>query len=149
MANFKILKKKDLRYVFKVFGNEAQKQPAVCVFKRFPRKSETFYSGSMESVMGNVDINTKALKDNKEAEEKRIAESITKTIMSNFDKLEIDYKRFVEECIDRFENFGIAGSDTHINTVNEFLALPEEAWRQIAIDCMSYARTNDEFEMGN
>jgi hypothetical protein len=149
MARIKTLKQKEKRYIFRAFGNEAQARPAVCVFKRFPRPEETFFAGMKKNLSDGLKIDIDKMRADKEAETKKIGDQIVRVFLDNLSAGNIDYGEFARECISHFEEFGDADTGGQIETVNEFLALPEEAVNIIARDCYDYAVTKDEFEMGN
>jgi hypothetical protein len=134
MAVFKPLKIKEKKYVFKVFGNEKQKNPAKAIFKRFPMQDELFPVASQKSVMESI-------KDfaNKEELVKTVIDIMMENIMAN----RFDFSHFLSECISHFEDFEFDGKE--IKTIGDFLNLPIEAVEKISRDLYFYSKIEDEF----
>lgn len=148
MAKLKVLKKKETRYPFRVFDNEKQPHPAICVFKRFPRPEETFYSGMQKNITDSLKIDAEEITKDKAAATKKIGDQIVKAFLDNLSAGRIDYEEFIHECIDHFEDFTDADTGKEIGTVNEFLSIPQEAMFAISRDCYTYATARDEFTLG-
>jgi hypothetical protein len=62
----------------------------------------------------------------------------------------VDIEAFIRECVERFEKFMVIDGNERreIKTVDDFLALPDEAVYEIAKDLYAYARDRDKFTMG-
>ena len=158
MARLKVLKQKDKRYVFRVFGNEDHKEPAICVFKRFPQRNEDFFSGDTKSITEGLEINANELRDNRDAALQKIVDRMYKSYMDNIAAMRIDYNVFARECIEGFENFSVESTDENgkiairaVKTVNELLSFSDECAEgvhEILRDCYKYANERDEFTMG-
>jgi hypothetical protein len=143
MAVFKSLKQKEKTYIFKVFDNEKSDNPAKAVFGRFPLSDELFPTASQKNV-----LETSLLKDfdNTQETKEALIKHVIDVMIENIAANRFDYKRFVKECIDHFEDFMYG--DKEIKTTDDFLTLPEEAVQKIAKDLYFYSKTEDEFSMG-
>jgi hypothetical protein len=134
MANFKPLSVKEKVYIFKVYGNEKQKNPAKAIFKRFPFSDELFPIASQKSIMEN----------SKDFEDKeKLVQHIIDVMVENITANRFDYEYFLSECIDRFED--LQYDNKEIKTVKDFLSLPREAVEKIAKDIYNYSKTEDKF----
>jgi hypothetical protein len=142
MAVFKTLRQKSTEYVFKVFGNEKNEDPAKVVFARFPLSSETFPKASQKSIM-----NSSLVKNftNTQEDKEKLVEYIIDIMVNNITANEFNPERFLKECVDHFEN--LVYEEKEIKTVKDFLALPEEAVLKISKDIYAYAKTEDEFTL--
>jgi predicted enzyme involved in methoxymalonyl-ACP biosynthesis len=138
MAKLLSIRQKEKEYVLKVFDNEKNESPAKVIFKRFPLADENFPYADEKSVLESF----QDFDNSREARENLI-KSIIDTIISNIAANRIDYKTFIKECVDRFDNLEYGGKA--IKTVNDFFSLPGEAVYKIARDCYFYSRTEDEF----
>lgn len=125
---------KDKNYVFKVYGNEKQENPAKAVFKRFPFSDELFPVASQKSIMED-------LKDFTDKE--KLVQHIIDVMVENITANRFDYERFLTECIDHFEDLEYDGKE--IKTIKNFLTLPTEAVEKITKDLYSYSKTEDKF----
>jgi hypothetical protein len=134
MAKFKSLSVKDKSYIFKVYGNEKQENPAKAVFKRFPFSDELFPVASQKSIMEDI-------KDFENKE--KLVQHIIDTMVENITANRFDYEQFLKECIDHFED--LEYEDTEIKTVDNFLTLPSEAVEKITKDLYNYSKTEDKF----
>jgi hypothetical protein len=134
MAKFKALSIKEQKYIFKAYGNEKQKNPAKAVFKRFPFSDELFPVASQKSIMED-------LKDFTDKE--KLVQHIIDTMVENISSNRFDYKQFLTECIDSFEDLEYDGKE--IKTVEDFLTLPREAVETITKDLFHYSKTEDKF----
>jgi hypothetical protein len=143
MAVFKTLRQKEKIYVFKVFGNETSANPAKAVFARFPLSDELFPTASQKNVLESSPV--KDFDNTPEAKEK-LVKSIVGVMIENIAANRFDHERFIRECISHFEDFRYG--DTDIKTADDFLSLPPEAVQKIAKDLYFYAKTEDEFTMG-
>jgi hypothetical protein len=134
MAKFKSLSVKDKNYIFKVYGNEKQENPAKVIFKRFPFSDELFPIASQKSIMEDI-------KDFENKE--KLVQHIIDTMVENITANRFDYERFLTECVDRFEDLEYDGKE--IKTVKNFLFLPQEAVEKITKDIYNYSKTEDKF----
>ena len=147
MAVFKTLNAKKKEYVFDFLGNRDDPKPAKAVFSRFPLPGETFIPKPGISIFDGVDIIKAAEQDTAELE--KLSKAFITHISSGI--LKVDIKAFVNECIDRFEDFSFADEDgkaREIRTPEDFLKINSQAMYTIAYDCYRYARQEDEFTMG-
>jgi hypothetical protein len=142
MAKLKSLRVKEKSYIFKVFGNEKAKNPAKAIFSRFPLSDELFPTASQKNVLESSLIKDF---DNTKAKEK-LVKHIIDIMIENISANVINYKKFLTECIDHFEDFTYG--DKEIKTVDDFLTLPEAAVEKIAKDLYFYSKIEDEFTMG-
>jgi hypothetical protein len=143
MANFKTLRAKEKKYVFRVFGNEKAKDPAAVLFSCFPHADEVYMMGDRKDISEGV---ASLSLDTPEGREKAV-DRMVGNLLNNMAASKINYEAFARECIGGFERFGY--EDGWINTVDEFLQkFPPEAARKILQDCYRYAKTEDEFTMG-
>jgi hypothetical protein len=140
MAVFKSLRQKDKVYIFKVFGNEKSDNPAKAVFLRFPLSDETFPYASQKSI-----LESKLLTDfdNTPESKEQLVKHIIDVMIENITANVFDYQKFLKECISHFEDF--IYEDKEIKSVNDFLALPQEAVHKIAKDLYFYSKIEDEF----
>jgi hypothetical protein len=142
MAVFKTLKQKDKEYVFKVYDNEKSDKPAKVIFSRFPLSDETYPTASQKSVLESSIVKNF---DNSPKAKEKLVEYIINVMVDNITANKFNHKRFLEECVDGFEDF--IYNDKEIKTVKDFLSLPEEAVLKISKDVYSYAKIEDEFTM--
>jgi hypothetical protein len=143
MAKLKTLRVKDVKYAFKVFGNEKNKNPALAVFSRFPFPDEAFVSGDRKSLSEGVDSSSLETSEGRD----RAVDRIVQNFLDNMSSGKIDYGAFSRECVAGFENFFY--EEGEIKTLDEFLEkIPPDAARKILFDCYQYAKTEDEFTMG-
>jgi hypothetical protein len=143
MAVFKTLRQKEKSYVFKVFGNEKSDNPARAVFFRFPLPDEMFPAASQKNVLESSFV--KDFDNTPEAREK-LVKRVVDAMIENIAAGRFDHGRFIKECIDHFENFFYG--EKEIKTAEDFFSLPPEAVQKIAGDLYFYAKTEDEFTMG-
>jgi hypothetical protein len=143
MAVFKALRQKEKVYIFRVFGNEKSDNPAKAVFSRFPLSDELFPLANQKSIMESSVI--KDFNNSPEAKEK-LVKSIIDIMVENMTANRLDYVTFIKDCIDHFEDFQYGNEK--IKSVDDFLALPQEAVFKIAKDLYFYSKTEDEFTMG-
>jgi hypothetical protein len=137
MAQFKTLRQKDKIYIFKVFDNEKSTNPAKVVFYRFPLSDELFPVASQKSIMDDIkDF------DNKE----KLVQHIIDVMVENITANRFDFTRFLNECIDHFEDFTY--NEKEIKTLDDFLTLPIEAVEKITKDIYNYSKIEDKFTMG-
>jgi len=143
MAKIKSLKIKNKTFIFKSFGNDKDNNPAKVIYCRFPHTGETFTPIDKKNIFQDIDVN----KINEEDTKLKISEIIVANYMDNIIKGIVDYRAFLNECVDRFENLKYEQSD--IVTVNDFWQiLPPEAAETIAIELHEYANQRDEFAVG-
>jgi hypothetical protein len=143
MAKIKSLRLKEKRYIFNVMKNREQAAPMACVFSRFPLPDEDFpYAQPLE--ISDEIARAVAESENRDAAIKTMLRVISPTIMENVKRQRIDYKKFVKECIERFEDVEYEGRK--IETVEEFSALPYELFYILARDAYIYAFEKDLFE---
>jgi hypothetical protein len=143
LAVFKPLRQKEQTYIFKVFGNEKAKNPAKAIFSRFPLSDELFPVASQKNVLESSLIKDF---DNTEEAKEKLVKHIIDEMIENITANRFDYIKFIQECIDHFEDFTYG--DKEIKTVNDFLNLPPEAVQKIAKDLYFYSKIEDEFTMG-
>jgi hypothetical protein len=143
MAVFKSLKVKEKSYIFKVFGNEKSDNPAKAIFRRFPLSDELFPVASQKNVLESSIV--KDFDNTPEAKEK-LVKNIIDIMIENITANAFDYERFLNECVDHFEDFMYGKKE--IKTVKDFLSLPAEAVFKIAKDLYFYSKIEDEFTMG-
>jgi hypothetical protein len=143
MAQFKSLKQKEKTYIFKVFGNEKADNPAKAVFLRFPLQDELFPVASQKNVLESSVI---ADFDNTAKAKEELVKHIIDVMIENMTANRFDYLKFINECIDHFEDFDYC--EKKIKSVKDFLTLPTEAVQKIAKDLYFYSRIEDEFTMG-
>jgi hypothetical protein len=143
MAQFKTLRQKEKIYIFKVYGNEKNDNPAKAIFSRFPLQDELFPIASQKSIM-----ESSVLKDfdNTANAKEQLVKHIIDTMIENMTNNRFDYIAFTKECIDHFEDFQYGNKK--IKTVDDFLTLPQEAVSKIAKDLYLYSKIEDEFTMG-
>jgi hypothetical protein len=134
MAKFLPLQVKDKTYVFKVYDNEKQKNPAKAVFRRFPFSDEMFPVASQKSVMENI-------KDFEDKE--KLVQHIIDVMIENITANRFDTHDFLKECVDHFEN--LEYDDKEIKTIEDFLTLPSEAVEKITKDLYAYSKIEDKF----
>jgi hypothetical protein len=134
MASFKALQLKDKSYIFKVYDNEKQKNPAKAVFKRFPFSDETFPIASQKSIMEDI-------KDYEDKE--KLVQHIIDVMIENITANCFNHQQFLHECIDHFEDLEFDGKE--IKTIEDFLTLPSEAVEKIIKDLYRYSKTEDKF----
>jgi hypothetical protein len=142
MSILKSLKVKEKKYIFKVFDNEKQKNPAKAIFGRFPLSDELFPLASQKNVMESTFLKDF---DNTQESKEKLVKTIIDTMIENISSNRFDYERFLIECIDHFEDLEYDGKE--IKTVADFLSLPQEAVSKIAKDLYYYSKTEDEFTM--
>jgi hypothetical protein len=143
MAKFKPLKQKEMAYVFKAFDNEKAEVPAKAVFFRFPFQDESFPVASQKNIMESSLVKDF---DNTQAAKEKLVKNIVATMIENITANRFDHVRFVQECVDHFEDFQYG--DREIRKVDDFLSLPQEAAQKIARDLYFYSKMEDEFIMG-
>jgi hypothetical protein len=143
MAVFKSLREKEKTYVFKVFGNEKTDNPAKATFRRFPLSDELFPVASQKNVMELSALNNF---DNTPEAKEQLVRHVIDVMIANMTANRFDHVKFLEECIDHFEDFMYG--EKEIKTVDDFLSLPQEAAQKIAKDLYFYSKTEDEFAMG-
>ncbi|MCL2127640.1 MAG: hypothetical protein FWH38_05240 [Treponema sp.] len=147
MAVFKTLNAKKKEYVFDFLGNRSDPKPAKAVFSRFPLPDERFMPAAAASLFDGIDIAKAARRD--EAELQKLSKAFAGFFTANATK--IDLEAFARECIDRFEDFRFVdenGNAKEVRAVEDFLSINRQAMAAIALDCYRYARTEDEFTMG-
>jgi hypothetical protein len=143
MANFKPLGIKEKMYIFKVYGNEKNENPAKAVFSRFPMQDELFPISSQKSIMESSIIKDF---DNSQNAKEQLVKHIIDTMIDNMTANRFDYKTFLKECICHFEDFMYGNKK--IKSVDDFLTLPQEAIEKISKDLYFYSKTEDEFTLG-
>lgn len=143
MAVFLPLKQKEKIYIFKVFNNEKSSNPAKAVFYRFPTSDELFPVASQKNILELSFI--KDFDNTQEAKEK-LVKNIIDVMVENITANRFDHVKFIEECIDHFEDFMYG--EKEIKTIDDFLTLPPEAVQKIAKDLYFYSKIEDEFTMG-
>jgi hypothetical protein len=143
MAHLKSIKQKDKTYIFKAFGNEKSVEPALAVFSRFPLPDEMFPLASQKNVLDSAFV--KDFDNTPEAREK-LVKGVFDSMIQNMTANRFDHIVFIRECVDHFENF--AYECRNVKTVDDFFSLPQEAVQKIARDLYLYAKTEDEFSMG-
>jgi hypothetical protein len=143
MAQFKALKQKEKVYIFKVFGNEKNENPAKAVFSRFPLSDELFPLANQKSIMESSLIKNF---DNSQEAKEQLVKHIIDVMVDNMTANRFDFLSFLKECVDHFEDFQYGNKK--IKTVDDFLTLPQEAVQKIAKDLYFYSKTEDEFSMG-
>jgi hypothetical protein len=142
MSVLKSLRVKDKEYAFTSFDNDKSSNPARAVFSRFPFNEETFPRANQKNV-----LNSALLKNFENTEEQRqeLVEAIIDNLVSNISANVFDYRNFLRECIDHFEDLEYDGRE--VRTVSEFLTLPQFAIETIAKELYLYSKTKDEFTM--
>jgi hypothetical protein len=157
MAVFKTLRVKEKDYAFRYQGNETLKEPARALFARFPLHRETFFRVGSDASYRDIDFTKIGQRDDKEIEKLFsvfITSYFSDNVQGNPDTLfnKVDIPAFIRECIDHFEDFysetGENTQRTPIRSVDDFLALPQDAVYEIAKDLYTYARERDTFSMG-
>jgi hypothetical protein len=143
MAVFKTLRQKEKTYIFKVFGNETSANPAKAVFTRFPLPDELYPAGAQKNIMESPQVKDF---DNSQEAKKKLVEHIINAMVENITANRFDHAAFLNECVDRFEDFVYNGKE--IKSVDDFLSLPPEAVQKITNDLYFYSKTEDEFTMG-
>jgi hypothetical protein len=123
MAKFKSLSVKEKTYIFRVYGNEKQSNPAKAVFKRFPFSDELFPVASQKSIMENI-------KDFENRE--KLVQHIIDVMVENISSNRFDFEHFLTECVDHFEDLEYDGKE--IKSIEDFLTLPSEAVEKITKD---------------
>jgi hypothetical protein len=143
VAVFKTLRQKEKSYIFKVFENEKSDNPAKAVFSRFPLSDELFPMASQKNV-----LESSLLKDyeNTQESKEKLVKHIIDIMIENITANRFDHIKFIQECIDHFEDF--LYDEKEIKTVKDFLTLPSEAVEKIARDLYLYSKTEDKFTMG-
>jgi hypothetical protein len=140
----KSLRVKEKSYIFKVFDNEKSDNPAKAIFRRFPLQDELFPVASQKNVLESSLV--KDFDNTQEAKEK-LVKSIIDVMVENITANRFDYERFLNECIDHFEDFMYGNKK--IKSVDDFLKeIPQEAVQKIAKDLYFYSKIEDEFTMG-
>jgi hypothetical protein len=134
MAKFKSLSVKEKAYIFRVYGNEKQSNPAKAVFKRFPFSDELFPVASQKSIMEDI-------KDFENKE--KLVQHIIDVMIENISSNRFDFKQFLTECVDHFEDLEYDGKE--IKSIKDFLTLPTEAIEKITKDIYNYSKTEDKF----
>ena len=143
MAKIKSLRMKNKTHIFTSYENDKDKNPAKVIFHRFPLPSETFTPIDKKSIFQGIDLN----KITEEETRLKIAENLVDNFTENLIKGNTDYKAFIEECVDCFEN--LEYEQSKIVTVKDFWQiLPQEAAETIARELYEYASQRDEFTMG-
>ncbi|MDR1159844.1 MAG: hypothetical protein LBK69_04380 [Syntrophomonadaceae bacterium] len=143
MSVLKSLRVKEKNYVFKVYGNEKNENPAKAVFSRFPMQEESFPVASQKSIM-----ESSAIKDfdNSQGAKEQLVKHVIDVMVENMTNNRLDYIKFLTECVDHFEDF--VYGNKKIKSVDDFLTLPQEAVEKIAKDLYFYSKTEDEFTLG-
>jgi predicted methyltransferase MtxX (methanogen marker protein 4) len=143
MAKLKSLRVKDKVFIFTSYGNNLDKKPAKIIFNRFPFGNETFARIDKKNIFEGVELE----KINEEDAQKRATENMVNNYIDNIMAGNIDYRRFFEECVDRFDDFEY--DQSKVVTVNDFWQiLPADAAMTIAAEAYTYAMRKDEFTMG-
>jgi hypothetical protein len=143
MSVLKSLKVKEKEYIFKSFKNDKTKNPGKAIFFRFPFTDELFPLASQENILeSNLLKNFDNTPEAKEQLVKHIIDVMIKNISANV----FDYKTFLKNCIDHFENLQFDGKD--IKSVEDFLTLPQSAVEIIAKELYNYSKEEEKFEMG-
>jgi hypothetical protein len=144
MARIKSLSIKAKRYVFDVMHNREETAPMACVFRRFPLPDEDFpYAEPID--LTDEGVHALAQNPNKEETLRQIIDAFVPKFIENYNNKRIDYKRFVRECIERFED--IEYEERKIETVDDFLTLPIDLFYRLAQDAYLYATTRDAFSL--
>lgn len=150
MAIFKTLRKKQKEFVFKAYGNNKDASPAKIVFARFPLPGELFIEADRKDIFKGIKLD--AVKDKDEDEKQKILDHLWDNYLDNIKNSRIDYKAFVNECVEKFVDFTFVddtGKKQAIATPQDFLeSLPDEMWQYIAIECYEYAMKADQFTVG-
>lgn len=143
MANLKSLKIKSKKFIFKAYGNDAEKNPARIVFSRFPLRGEMFATVDKKGLLEGVDMGLP-----KRELQAALADKILENFLSNLRAGLTDYRAFFHECVEGFEDFEFDGRK--IITADEFWQIiPPDAAETIASEAYEYAIERDEFTMGN
>lgn len=140
MAILRSIKQKDKNYVFNSFGNSNNENPAVAVFNRFPLSEEVFPLANQKSILESELIKSF---DNTQKAKEQLVQYIVNVLIDNITANRINYNKFLEECVDHFDN--LIFDDREIKTVKDFLTLPQEAVEKIAKELFIYSKTEDEF----
>lgn len=144
MARIKSLRLKEKRYVFDVMKNKEQSEPMACVFRRFPLPDEDFpYAEPIE--LSDELARSLTRSENKEEAVKEMMEAFIPKFLENVKRGRVDYKRFVGECVERFEN--IEYEDRKIATTDDFLSLPDDLFYKLAQNAYIYATERDAFSL--
>jgi hypothetical protein len=140
MAVLKSLKQKDKNYIFSSYGNNKSDNPAVAVFNRFPLSDEVFPLANQKSIMESELIKNF---DNSQKAKELLVQHIVNILIDNITANRINYLKFIEECVNHFEN--LIYEDKEIKTIKDFLTLPQEAVETIAKELYAYSKIQDEF----
>ena len=143
MAILKSLNKKNKTFVFTSYENDKDAAPAKVIFNRFPYAGETYAPVDRKDIFQGIDLSKITEEDTK----LKVSENIIANFMDNIIKGNVDFKKFFDECIDRFENLKYEQSD--ILTSSDFWQiLPQDAADTIARELLEYASKREEFTMG-
>jgi len=143
MARLKSLKPKSKTFIFTSYENDKQQNPVKVVFNRFPLRNELFLVMEKKEIFKDIDISKITEKET----QSKLIDSLMKNISLNAASNNIDFKAFLNECVDRFDDFEYDTSK--ITTVNDyFQILPSEAAETIAFEIYDYAQKREEFTMG-
>jgi hypothetical protein len=143
MAKLKSLKLKSKEYVFKAFENDQDGAPAKAVFSRFPIHGESFVALDRKSLFDGIDVGKLTGKAAQDA----ISEKIIDSFMHNLQAGNIDYGRFLDECVDHIDSLEYEGKKV-ITPADFWKILPPDAAYTIAAELYGYANERDEFTMG-
>ena len=142
MAVLKSIKQKNKEYIFNSFENNKSDNPAIVVFCRFPFSDEVFPIANKKTILDSDIIKNF---DNSQKAKEKLVEVVINTLVENITANRIDYLLFLKECVDHFEN--LIFDDKEIESVNDFLTLPQEAVQIIAQELYTYSKTEDEFSI--
>ena len=143
MAHLKSIKQKEKQYIFNAYGNSENENPAKAIFSRFPLQDEVFPVSNPKNVLeSNIVKNF----DNTQKAKEQLVEHIINTMIDNLTANRVNYNKFLEECVGRFEN--LIYDNREIKTINDFLTLPDEAVFKISQELYLYSKQEDEFSMG-
>jgi hypothetical protein len=143
MAKLRSLRIKDKSYIFKAFGNDKEESPAKVVFSRFPTTGESFIAVERKNLFEGIDVG----KIGEREMQSIIADKIVDSFVHNLRAGNVDYPRFLSECVERIEN--LEYDRFKITSPEDFFKLlPHDATYMIAEELYSYANERDEFTMG-
>jgi hypothetical protein len=142
MAKLLSIRQKEKEYVFKVFDNEKSESPAKAVFKRFPLEDETFPYAPAKSIFESSFVKDF---DNSPVAKEQLVQGIIDVLIQNLAASRVDYTAFLKECVSGFKNLEYEGKE--IKTIDDFLALPEEAVYKISKDLYKYSKIEDKFSI--
>jgi len=142
MAKLFSVKQKEKEYIFKSFDNDKCEKPAKVIFKKFPFADEIFPTANQKNI-----LNSSIVKDfdNSQKSKEKLIGHIINSMIENISANRINYELFLNDCISHFED--LIYEEKQIESVKDFLSLPQEAVYKIAQELYLYAKTEDEFSI--